>query len=188
MKPSRKEITKMLQAFGEGDEEVLNQLVPLVYQELKQLAHGRLRDERPQHTLNTTGLVHQAYLKLIDIKHVNYESRGHFFAIASQTMRRVLIDYARIRNAEKRGAGAHKAELKESRLMPEAYAETLLELDDALQRLEAVHPRQAKAVEHRYFGGLSNEETAEALGISTPTVERDLRCARAWLNLQWKEG
>ncbi len=179
------DVTQLLKAYSEGRSEVFDQLVAIFYEQLKRMAHNRLREERPGHTLNTTGLVHEAYLKLIDINQVQYESRGHFFAMAARVMRRILIDYAERRKALKRGGGARNETLDEELLMPEAYAESLLDLDDALKRLEQAHPRPAQAVAHRYFGGLTNEETAEALGVSLTTVERDLRFARAWLSVEW---
>ncbi len=180
-----RDVTRLLVAYGQGDRQALDRLLPAVYEQLRRLARARLRTERPGHTLNTTGLVHEAYLKLVDINQVEWESRSHFFAMASKVMRRLLINYANKRKAQKRGGGAPKEELDEERLIPDAYAETLLELDDALQRLEAVHPRPAEAVQHCYFGGLTNQETAEALGVSLTTVERDLRFARAWLTKEW---
>lgn len=183
---SQADVTQLLHAYGAGDREAFDRLMPIVYEQLRKLAHARLRQERPDHTLNTTGLVHEAYLKLVDINQVQWENRGHFFAMASKVMRRVLINYANKRNAQKRGGGAPHEALEEERLIPETYAETLLELDDALKRLEARHPRQGEAVQHRYFGGLTNEEAAEALGVSVTTVERDLRFARAWLAREWR--
>lgn len=184
MEPSV-DITQLLDAYADGNAEAFDRLLPLVYESLKQLAHARLRQERPGHTLNTTGLVHEAYLKLIDINRVQYQSRGHFFAMASKVMRRILINYAKMRKAQKRGGGALKEELDEARLITDDHAETLLELDDVLTRLEKLHPRPAEVVQHRYFGGLTNEEVAEALGVSLRTVERDLRFARAWLSKVW---
>ena len=180
------DVTQLLLAYTDGDREALDRLLPLVYEHLKRLAHARLRQERSDHTLNTTGLVHEAYFKLIDIKQVQYQSRGHFFAMASKVMRRILVNYATMRKAQKRGAGAQRETLDEARLLPEAYAETLLELDDVLKRLEASHPRQAEVIQHHYFGGLTNEEAAEALGVSLRTVERDLNFGRAWLSKQWR--
>ena len=154
--------------------EALNQLIPLIYEQLRTLARARLRNERPGHMLNTSDLVHEAYLKLIDINRMQWENRSHFFAMASQVMHRILVDHARKQKTDKRGGGWQKVKLDEERLLPEAYAETLLELDDALKRLEARHPRQGQAVGYRYFGSLTNQETAEALGISG-MVRRDGR-------------
>ncbi len=179
------DITQLLIAYTEGNREALDRLMPLVYEHLKGLAHARLRQERSDHTLNTTGLVHEAYLKLIDINQVAWQSRGHFFVMASKVMRRILVNYATMRKAQKRGGGAPIEELREELLIPEAYAETLLDLDDLLQRFEKTFPREAEVVEHRYFGGLTNEEIAETLSVSLSTVERDLRFARAWLSEKW---
>ena len=179
------DVTQLLLAYTDGDREAFDRLLPLVYEPLKRLAHARLREERPDHTLNTTGLVHEAYLKLIDIKQVQYQSRGHFFAMASKVMRRILVNYATMRKAQKRGGGAPIEELREELLIPEAYAETLLDLDDLLKRFEKTYSREAKVVEHRYFGGLTNKEIAETLSVSLSTVERDLRFARAWLSEKW---
>ncbi len=182
---SQADVTRLLNAYGEGDREALDRIVPVLYEQLRKLAHARLREERPGHTLNTTGLVHEAYLRLADINQIQWENRGHFFAMASKVMRRVLVNYALQRKAQKRGGGAQRETLDEERLIPDEHAETLLELDDALKRFEETHPRQAEAVEHRYFGGLTNEETAEALSVSLTTVERDLRFARAWFAKEW---
>ncbi|MBT8402113.1 MAG: sigma-70 family RNA polymerase sigma factor [Rhodothermia bacterium] len=179
------DVTQLLVAYTGGDGEALEKLLPLVYSNLKRMAHVRLRNERPDHTLNTTGLVHEAYLKLIDIQQVRYQSRGHFFAMASKLMRRILVDYAVARRAQKRGGGAQRESLDEERLIPDEYTDTLLDLHDALTKLEAEHPRPAEAVQHRYFGGLTSEEAAEAMGVSLRTVERDLRFARAWLSKEW---
>jgi RNA polymerase sigma factor (TIGR02999 family) len=173
-------------AYGEGRHEALDQLFPVVYDHLKRLAHNRLRQERPGHTLNTTGLVHEAYLKLIQVNEVTYENRSHFFAMASRVMRRLLIDYAERRRAQKRGGGTPNEQLDDSRLLSDSFAEKLLDLNDALQRMEKVYPRPAQAVAHHYFGGLSHQEIAEVLAVSTKTVQRDLRFARAWLTDQWQ--
>ncbi|MFQ5568510.1 MAG: sigma-70 family RNA polymerase sigma factor [Rhodothermales bacterium] len=183
---SSSDVTRLLRAYGEGHQKALDQLFPVVYEHLKRIAHNRLREERPGHTLNTTGLVHEAYLKLVDIKQVRYEDRGHFFAMASRVMRRLLINYAEQRRAQKRGGGARKETLDEARLLPDDYAETLLELDDALHQMDKAYPRSAQAIAHRYFGGLMNDEIAEALRVSTKTVQRDLRFGRAWLAHQWR--
>ena len=183
--PTPADVTQLLNAYGDGRHEALDELLPLVYERLKRLAHARLRDERPDHTLNTTGLVHEAYIKLVDIKRVRYENRGHFYAMASRVMRRILINYAEKRRAQKRGGGVQKEELVEELLIPDNFAEWLLELDDALQRFEKAHPRQAEAVANHYFGGLTNQETAEAMGVSLGTVERDLRFSKAWLSNEW---
>jgi RNA polymerase sigma factor (TIGR02999 family) len=178
---SPSEVTRLLRAWSQGDQESLNRLVPLVYAELRQLAHQRLRREQANRSLNTTGLVHDAYLKLIDVRHGHFRDRSHFLAMASRVMRRLLIDQARARRAAKRGGGVAHAELDEEICLSEPQANGLTELDEALQRLEALDPRQGQIVEQRYFGGLSLEESAEALGVSLATIKRELRFAHAWL-------
>ena len=179
------DVTQILLRWSGGDQEALDRLLPLVYDQLKKLAHARLGGERAGHTLNTTALVHEAYLKLVDINRVQWKDRAHFLAMASRQMRRILIDYAHQRKALKRGGGAQKEVLDEEQLIPEEMIETLLELDDALQRLAVLYPRQSKAVELHYFGGLTLEEAGEVLGVSAPTVMRDLRFAQAWLATEW---
>lgn len=175
------DVSRLLAALREGEPGAFDRLIPLVYNELRRLAHARLRDERAGHTLNTTGLVHEAYLRLADLHRIQWEDRTHFFAIASRMMRRILVDHAEKRRAQKRGGGAAHVPMNEELLVTEEHAGILLELNDFLDRLEAVHPRQCSVLEHCYFGGLTNEETAELLGVSERTVERDLRFARAWL-------
>lgn len=179
--PASSDVTRLLRQWSHGDKEALNQLVPLMYAELRQLAHHRLRHEPANRSLNTTGLVHDAYLKLIDVERAQFNDRSHFLAMASRVMRRLLVDQARARRAAKRGGGADAAELDEAILVSEPQADALTDLDGALQRLEALDPRQGQIVEHRYFGGLSLEETAEAVGVSLATVKRELRFAHAWL-------
>ncbi len=179
------DVTQMLLRWSQGDQQALDRLVPLVYDELKAIARARLRHERPDHTLNTTGLVHEAYLKLVDIQQVQWTDRAHFLAMASRQMRRVLVDYAARRRTAKRGGDRRKVALEDDLLLSDVQADALVELDDALGRLEAIRPRQSKAVELRFFGGLTLEETAEVLGVSAPTVLRDLRFAQAWLARAW---
>lgn len=179
------DVTQLLQRWSEGDHEALSRLLPVLYDQLKRLAHDRLRAERAGHTLSTTGLVHEAYLRLVDVNQVKWKDRAHFLAMASRVMRRVLIDHARDRRALKRGGGASHEPLREEWLMREADAEQLLDLDDALQQLEADHPRKGKAVELRFFGGLTLEEAARVLDVSPPTVMRDVRFAEAWLARAW---
>jgi RNA polymerase sigma factor (TIGR02999 family) len=181
------DITGLLNAYGEGAEDVFDEIMPVLYRELKRLAHARMRNERPGHTLNTTGLVHEAYLKLIDINAVDWQSRRHFLVMASKVMRRILVNYARDRKALKRGGGAPKLPLDEELFVPDSSARTILDLDAALQRLETVHSRAGNVVQHRYFAGFTNEEIAEVLGVSVSTVERDLRFARAWLLRELKD-
>jgi RNA polymerase sigma factor (TIGR02999 family) len=175
------DVTELLREWSEGDGGALDRLVPVVYEHLHRTAHQRLRGEIPNHSLNTTALVHEAYLKLVDVRRARFRDRAHFLAIASQMMRRVLVDHARSRRALKRGGGAPPLELAEEIRVADATSEIVTELDEALQRLEAVDPRQSQILEQRYFGGLSLEETAEAVGVSLATVKRELRFARAWL-------
>lgn len=177
------DITGLLQELSRGRPEVLHRLMPVVYDKLRRIAHAQLRGERPGHTLDTTALVHEAYLKLIDLRQVEWRDRAHFFAMAARLMRRILIDYARAKKREKRGGGALHVPLAEALDAPVgATADDLLALDEALARLEARSERQCRVVECRCFAGLSLEETAAALGISVATVKRDWTFSRAWLN------
>jgi RNA polymerase sigma factor (TIGR02999 family) len=175
------DVTRLLRAWKAGDRSALDQLVGVMYPELRRLAHQRLRRELGNRSINTTGLVHDAYLKLVDLRRADFRDRAHFLAMASRVMRRLLVDQARARRAVKRGAGAAAAELDEAIAIPDTQAEALEHLDDALQRLETLDPRQAQMVEQRYFGGLSLDEIAEAAGVSIATVKRELRFAHAWL-------
>jgi RNA polymerase sigma factor (TIGR02999 family) len=175
------DVTALLSAWREGDASARERLVALLYGDLRQLAHRRLRWERGDHTLNTTALVHEAYLRLSDVDQIAWQGRAHFLAMAARTMRRVLIDYAHRRRAAKRGGGAPHVPFDERLHVPDTYLEALLDLDEALTRLAEEHARAAYALEQRYFGGLSLEETAEALGVSLATAKRDLRFAQAWL-------
>lgn len=172
-------ITALLSDLGDGDEAAVEALLPLVYDELRALAQSHLRHERDGHTLNPTALVHEAYLKLLG-QDADWQNRGHFFGIASLAMRRVLVHYARQRAAEKRGGGVQAVTLLDDHVGA-APADDLLALDEALDRLAEVAERPAKVVELRFFGGLTQEETAEVLGVSVPTVQRDWQTARAWL-------
>ncbi len=175
-------VTQLLKAAGEGQSDVLDELLPLVYDELRHIAHGQLRRERSSHTLNTTALVHEAYLKLVDQNDVTWKNRAHFYGVAAQAMRRILIDYARTRTRKKRGGKQQRVSLKESLgLFSDEQSEELLALDESLQRLESINPRHGRVVECRFFGGLTIEETAAALDVSTATVSRDWQLARAWL-------
>jgi RNA polymerase sigma factor (TIGR02999 family) len=178
---SPSDVTRLLRQWSQGDREALDQLVPLMYAELRQLAHQRLRRELANPSLNTTGLVHDAYLKLVGVQHPHFRDRAHFLAMASRVMRRLLVDQARARRAAKRGGGAVAAELDEALYVSDSQAEAFADLDEALKRLEALDARQGQVVEQRYFGGLSLEEIAEALGVSLATVKRELRFAQAWL-------
>lgn len=175
-------VTQLLSELSGGNRAVVDELAPMIYQELKRIAGAQLRRERPGHTLQATALVHEAYLKLVDQHEVTWQNRAHFFGIASQIMRRILMDYAKSAKREKRGGGAHKTSLDEALVVAEDRASDLVQIDEALSRLEELDPRQAKVVELRFFGGLSVEETAVALGVSAPTVKREWAMARAWLH------
>ena len=180
MADSPREITQLLLEWSKGDRNALDRLMPLVYEELHQLARRYMATEPPGHTLQTTALIHEAYLRLIDQKEAP-QNRTHFFAIAAQAMRRVLVDHARSRDAAKRGGGAPKVCLEGAVLPSEEQAEELVALDHALRALEAVDPRKSRVVELRYFGGLSVEETAEVLEVAPVTVMRDWKLAKAWI-------
>jgi RNA polymerase sigma factor (TIGR02999 family) len=175
-------ITGFLRELSHGRPEALDRLLPAVYQELHRLAHLQLQGERPGHTLSTTALVHEAYLKLADLQGMEWRDRAHFFAMSARLMRRILIDYARSRRRDKRGGDAVHVPLVEGLDVPLERADSLVALDEALSALEARTPRQCRVVECRCFAGLSVEETATALGISEATVKRDWAFARAWLN------
>jgi RNA polymerase sigma factor (TIGR02999 family) len=161
----------------------MDRLFPLVYDELRRIAHSHMAGERPDHTLGTTGLVHETYFKLVDQTRVEWRDRGHFFRIASWAMRRLLVDYARTAQALRRGGGRQRVTLDEERAGGER-GETLVALDEALDRLAVVNRRLSQVVECRFFGGLTEEETAEAPGVSARTVERDWIKARSWLRLE----
>jgi RNA polymerase sigma factor (TIGR02999 family) len=175
------ELTKLLLDWSDGDRTALEKLIPLVYDELRQLARRQLKRERQGHTLQTTALVNEVYLRLVDQRVVRWQNRAHFFAIAAQLMRRVLVDYARKRQYAKRGGGAQQVSLDETALISQERAADFVALDDALKELTAVDARQSMIVELRFFGGLSVEETAEAVGISPATVKREWSAAKAWL-------
>jgi RNA polymerase sigma factor (TIGR02999 family) len=175
-------ITHLLNAHAAGDREALDLLIPLLYDEMRRLARERLRGERKNHTLSATALVHEAYLKLIRFDRINYQNSSHFFAIASQVMRNILVDYAHRQAARKRGGGRIRLELHESDAVTEVDLAKVLTVHRALERLIEIDERQVRVIECRFFGGLSVEETAQALGISIPTVKRDWSMARAWLN------
>ena len=175
------DVTELLMAWGNGDQEALERLLPLVYDQLRRLARGRLRHERSQHTLQTTALVHEAFVRLVDQRNAGWESRGHFFAIAAQMMRRVLVDYARRQKGQRRGGGFRRVTLEGVSFATEEEPPDVLVVHDALEALATRDPRRAKMVELRFFGGLSIEETAEALQVSPGTVMRDWTLAKAWL-------
>ena len=174
------EITRLLDDYTNGNREVLDELLPLVYNELRRLAHSYLAGERQGITLQTTALVHEAYMKLIDQHSVDFRNRAQFFALSAQAMRRILIDNSRRHKAEKRGSGLNVS-LEDVADIPIKSGDHLIELDIALQELEEFDPAQAKIVELRYFGGLTIEETAEVMSISPATVKRERTMARAWL-------
>jgi RNA polymerase sigma factor (TIGR02999 family) len=177
----REEVTRMLIDWSGGDRQAPEKLMPLVYEELRQLARQYLQRERPDHTLQATGLVHEAYLRLVDQSTTTWQNRAHFFGVAAQVMRRILVDYARSHRAEKRGGGWDKLAFDEA-LAPSAERSIdLVALDDALKDLLALDPRQSQIVELRFFGGLTNEEVGEVLDVSPRTVKREWRMAKAWL-------
>jgi RNA polymerase sigma factor (TIGR02999 family) len=178
---AQSQITQLLKQWDDGSGRALEELMPLVYDELKRLAGSYLRRERPNHTLQSAALVNEAYLRLVDQKQVQWQNRAHFFGIAAQMMRRILVDHARSHKAAKRGAGLPGLALDEAFAEAQGRSIDLLGLDDALQRLEKIDPEQGKIVELRFFSGLSIEETATVLGISPATVKRDWAAARAWL-------
>ena len=179
--PSPSEVTRLLKAWGSGNTAALDQLMPIVYNELRAVAAHYLRRERPDHTLQPTALVNEAYLRLIDQKQVEWQNRAHFVGVAAQMMRRILVDHAKGTHRAKRGGGARKVALDEAMAFSAERAEDLVELDAALTALAAFDERKSRVVELRYFGGLSVEETAEVLKISEVTVARDWKLAKAWL-------
>jgi RNA polymerase sigma factor (TIGR02999 family) len=178
--PAPGDITQLLRRWSEGDAEALGALVPLVYERMRQLAHHRLSSD-PNASLNTTALVHEAYLRLLDTPKPNLRDRGHFLGLASRVMRHLLVDHARARKAAKRGFGAIAVELDETFWVTDDTLDPVTELDEALSRLESIDERRSRILEQRYFGGLTLEETAQALGVSLATAKRELRSARAWL-------
>jgi RNA polymerase sigma-70 factor (ECF subfamily) len=179
---SAEEVNRLLAAWGDGDRSALDRLIPLVERELHQLAHRYLSRERPGHTLQTTALVNEAYLRLVDQRRARFESRTHFFAIAARIMRRILVNHARDRAAEKRGGGVRKVSLYDAAVLSDERAEELVALDEALDTLAELDGRKARVVELRYFGGLSVEETAEVLGVHPNTVTREWGQAKAFLH------
>jgi RNA polymerase sigma factor (TIGR02999 family) len=178
---SKGEVSRLLIEHSRGNREALTELLPLVYDELRRLAAYHLRSERPEHTLQATALVHEAYLKLVDQRTVNWQNRAHFLAVAAQVMRHILVDYARARRTDKRGGGRPMAAFEDVARVPAEQDPDLVALDDALRRLARVDEQQGRIVELRYFGGLSIEETAEVLAVSPATVKRDWTMAKAWL-------
>lgn len=178
---STKLITELLQRWGQGDSTALEKLLPLVYNELRRIADRQLRRERPNHTLQPTALVHEVYLKLVDQNRIEWQNRAQFYAVAAQLIRRILVDHVRNRRTAKRGAGAVTLTLEDAVFEPAGKNIDLIKLDDALFSLSRKDEQQSRVVEMRFFGGLSIEETAEALGVSASTVKRDWLAAKAWL-------
>lgn len=179
--PPRQEVSQLLIDWSNGNQAALDKLMPLVDRELHRLAHHYMRRENAGHTLQTTALVNEAYLKLIDQKHVHWKNRAHFFALSAQLMRRILVDHARGRQYAKRGGGAQRISFDEALVISPERGTDLVALDEALSKLTSIDPRKGKVVELRFFGGLSVEETAEALAVSTVTVMREWSMAKAWL-------
>lgn len=179
--PSPVQVTDLLVAWGSGDLSALEHLVPLVHEELRRLARRAMARERGGHTLQTSALVNEAYLRLVDLSRVQWQDRAHFFAMSARLMRRILVDHARSRASRKRGGGARKVSFDEALVVSAERGADLVALDDALHALAAVDPRKSQVVELRFFGGLSVEEAGEALGVSPETVARDWRLAKVWL-------
>jgi RNA polymerase sigma factor (TIGR02999 family) len=182
MTPSPKEMTQLLQDWSNGNQAAFDRLTPLVYEELHRLAHQHMKRERGDHTLQTSALVNEAYLRLIDQRNVHWQNRAHFFSIASRLMRRILVDHARAHHYVKRGGGALRVSLDEAAFVSQERASELVALDEALKSLAAIDPRKCQVVEMRFFGGMSVEETAEALCVSPITIKRDWSTAKAWLH------
>ena len=181
--PETHEVTGLLLAWSAGDQTALDRLVPLVYDELRRLARSYMRQERADHTLQTTALIHEAYLRLIDAREVRLENRTHFFAVAARLMRQILVDFARTRGYQKRGGDARQVSLDEALIIGQPRDEELLALDEALSALAQTDERKSCVVELRFFGGLTEAETAEALQVSPETIRRDWRLAKSWLRL-----
>jgi RNA polymerase sigma-70 factor, ECF subfamily len=181
-------VTGLLEAWGRGDERALQKLIPLVYQQLRTAARRYMAGERPGHTLQTTALIHETYLRLVDVRQVKWQDRAHFMAICSRLMRRILIDFARSRNYKKRGAGAVQVDFDEALVLTSEPDANLVALDDALNRLALVDARKSRVVELRFFGGLGVKETAEVLKVSSDTVMRDWKMAKVWLLRELHRG
>ena len=181
MTPTSHEVTQLLLAWSEGDKQALDRLVPLVYDELRRLAQSYMRRERANQTLQTTALINEAYLRLIDANRVKWQNRAHFFGVASRVMRQILVTIAREHGAQKRGGGAEQVSLDEAMMIDEGRDEDLVALDEALVALAQFDARKAQVVEMRFFGGLTEEEAAAALRVSPETVRRDWRLPRSWL-------
>ena len=185
---SSENLTQLLMDWSKGDAQALEKIIPLVYRDLHRLAERYLRFESPSHTLQSTALVHEAYLRLIDQRNTRWQNRAHFFGISAQLIRRILVDHARARKAGKRGGDAAKIQIDESVAAPEQQNLDLVVLDDCLKALAAIDPQQARVVELRYFAGLTVEETAEVMHVSPTTVKREWRLARAWLHREISKG
>src|SRR5262245_58199624 len=181
MNPPTQSVTQLLVDWRNGDQTALDRLMPLVYEELRRIAGHYMRNERKEHTLQTAALVNEAYLRLVDHENIAWQNRAHFFGVAAQAMRRILVDHARTRNYQKRGGAAQRVSLDEAATLAEGRPAELIALDEALDELAKLDERKCRVVELRYFGGLSIEETAEALGVSVPTVTRDWNTAKVWL-------
>src|SRR5262245_17137653 len=175
------EVTQLLADWSHGDQAALQKLTPIVYGELRRLAHHYMEGQRPDHTLQTTALLHEAYLRLVDQSRPNFKNRSHFLAVAAKAMRQILVDHARFAGRQRRGAGASKVELQEAALISPEQSGAILNLNDALERLASLDSRAAQGVELRYFGGLNQDEIAEVLKVSTVTVRRDWIFSKAWL-------
>ena len=178
---SQNDITDLLLDWGSGNRAAFDRLIPLVYKELRRMAHQHMRRERPGNTLQTSALINEAYIRLVDYNRTRWQDRAHFFAVAAQAMHRILVERARGRRRLKRGGGAQQVSLDEAAGLVDDRAANIIALDNALEELSAIAPRKAQVVELRYFGGLNIDETAEVLGVSSPTVQREWRAAKAWL-------
>jgi len=181
---SQQRVTQLLAHWSHGDDAALAELTPLVYEELRRLAHRHMGGQRPDHTLQTTALVNEAYLRLADQTNPRWQNRAHFFAVAARAMRQILVSYARSHRAQKRGGGGLKVELDETAIVSPELSKEIVDLHEALERLVTLDSRKAQVVELKYFGGLNHDEIAEVLKISTVTVRRDWVFARAWLYTQ----
>jgi RNA polymerase sigma-70 factor, ECF subfamily len=178
---SANSVSLLLEQWNNGDREALDKLMPLIYDELRKMARRYMKQQNPGHTLQTTALIHEAYLRMVNQKEKHFQNRAHFFGVAAQAMRHILVDYARARSAAKRGGGARPISLEEAALVTEDRARELVAFDEALSELEKLSKRQGRVVELRYFGGLSVEETAAVLEVSSDTVMRDWNMAKSWL-------
>jgi RNA polymerase sigma-70 factor (ECF subfamily) len=179
--PPKDDVTHLLEELSDGNQDALGALVPLVYEQLRRLARSHMRREPRMQTLQTTALVHEAYVRLVDQRNVRWQNRAHFFAIAAQAMRRILVSRARARLADKRGGGEEKIQIDDLDIANPEPSVDLVAIDEALQRLAVLDPRQGRIVELRFFGGLTVEETADVLQLSAPTIKREWRTAKAWL-------